>query len=67
MSRLLLYDSNMSYSSFTNLEIKEKFGVEQAYEDGLFSDVPPCEVRDLLKQNQIFIDFRLKKVYKNSV
>ena len=41
----------MSYSSFTNLEIKEKFGVEQAYLDGLFADVPPCEVSDLLKQN----------------
>ena len=41
----------MSYSSFTNLEIKEKFGVEQVYQDGLFSEVPPREVSDLLKQN----------------
>jgi hypothetical protein len=41
----------MSYSSFTNLEIKEKFGVEQVYRDGLFADVPPCEVSDLLTQN----------------
>jgi hypothetical protein len=41
----------MSYLSFTNLEIKEKFGVEQVYRDGLFADVPPCEVSDLLMQN----------------
>ena len=44
---------NMSYSSFTNLEIKEKFGVEQAYQDGLFSHISPREVSDLLNQNLV--------------
>lgn len=39
----------MSYSSFTNLDLKRQFGVEQFYRTGLFIDIPPRPVSDLLK------------------
>jgi len=32
----LAWGDAMAYSTFTNLEIKAKFGVEQAFQDGLF-------------------------------
>lgn len=31
----------MAYSAFTNLEIKNQFGIEQAYQTGLFVSAPP--------------------------
>jgi hypothetical protein len=39
----------MSYSSFTNLELKAKFGVEQIMRVGLFKKVKPRPVSELLK------------------
>lgn len=39
----------MSYSSFTNLELKEKFGVEQIYKMSLFAHIESVPVSDLLK------------------
>jgi hypothetical protein len=38
----------MSYSSFTNFELKEKFGVEQIYHKGLFTNVPSRPANDWL-------------------
>ncbi len=39
----------MSYSKFTNLEIKDKFGVEQVYRKGLFAKIPPRPAGKLLE------------------
>lgn len=41
----------MSYSTFTNLEIKAKFGVEQAFQDGLFTGPAPRAASERLQQN----------------
>lgn len=38
----------MPYSSFTNLEIKHKFGVEQVFQDDLFATVAPCPASEWL-------------------
>lgn len=40
----------MAYSTFTNLEIKAKFGVEQVFLDELFTSVPPQPASELLRQ-----------------
>ncbi len=39
----------MSYSNFTNLELKERFGIEQCFRANLFAHVPPRPVSDWLK------------------
>ena len=39
----------MSYSSFTNLDLKRQFGVEQIYRTNLFTHIKPRAVSDLLK------------------
>lgn len=39
----------MSYSSFTNLDLKRQFGVEQIYRTNLFTHIAPRSVSDLLK------------------
>lgn len=41
----------MAYSTFTNLEIKARFGVEQVFLDELFTGVPPQPASELLRQN----------------
>ena len=40
----------MSYANFTNLEIKQHFGVEQQFRRGLFDHVAPRPASDLLRQ-----------------
>lgn len=40
----------MPYSSITNLELKERFGVEQAFQDNLFRGIQPQAPSDLLQQ-----------------
>jgi hypothetical protein len=39
----------MSYSNFTAKILKRNFNIEQKYHDGLFQNVPPRKVSDLLK------------------
>jgi len=39
----------MSYSSFTNLDLKRQFGVEQIYRTDLLTHIAPRPVSDLLK------------------
>ncbi len=38
----------MSYSKFTNLELKQKFGIEPIYRPGLFTALPSCQASELL-------------------
>ena len=39
----------MSYSNFTNLDLKRQFGVEQIYRTDLFTHIGPRPVSDLIK------------------
>lgn len=41
----------MAYSTFTNLEIKAKFGVEQVFLDALFASAQPQPASDWLQQS----------------
>ena len=41
----------MAYSTFTNLEIKNKFGVEQSFNEDLFAAIPPQPVSAWLQQS----------------
>lgn len=40
----------MPYSSLTNLELKERFGIEQAFQDRLFDSSAPQPASDLLRE-----------------
>jgi hypothetical protein len=39
----------MSYSNFTTTNLKERFGVEEVFRSGMFDDVKPRPISDLLK------------------
>jgi hypothetical protein len=41
--------SSVAYADFTNLELKQKFGVRQEYRSRIFSHVPPHPVSDWLR------------------
>lgn len=41
----------MAYSSFSALDLKNKFGVDQEFVDGLFTQIKPKKASDLLLAN----------------